>query len=134
MRKGRFESVSLSSCAYIASLSGSKALACYSYFCAGPTQLRGLASGAAATANWAANAAVAQTFLLFTSALGGSGTFLIYAAIAAAGVAWVWWCLPETNGALCRLRHPFEASHAHMYALLGNSVVLNVALLGKGVS
>lgn len=77
---------------------------------------------------------MAQTFLLFTSALGGSGTFLIYAAIAAAGVAWVWWCLPETNGAPHLLRHPTEASHAHMYAFLGKHLVLHVALLGKSVS
>ena len=61
--------------------------------------MRGLASGAAATANWAANAAVSQTFLALTAALGGSGAFWLYAAVAAAGAAWVYVALPETKGA-----------------------------------
>ena len=62
-------------------------------------QVRGLASGAAATCNWLTNAAVSQTFLRLTLELGGDGTFWLYAAIAAAGVAWVYCALPETNGA-----------------------------------
>ena len=62
-------------------------------------QVRGAASGAAATANWVTNAAVSQTFLALTRALGGSGTFLLYACVAAAGAAWVYAALPETKGA-----------------------------------
>ena len=77
---------------------------------------------------------MAQTFLLSTSALGGSGTFLIYAAIATGGVAWVWWRLPETNGAPRLLRCPTEASIARTYAFLANLIVPNVTLIGKSVS
>ena len=62
------------------------------------SQVRGLASGVAATANWAANAAVSQTFLALTAALGGSGAFWLYAGVAAAGAAWVFIALPETKG------------------------------------
>jgi len=62
-------------------------------------QVRGFASGAAATANWVANMVVAQTFLALTRALGGSGTFWLYAAVAAAGAVWAHLSLPETKGA-----------------------------------
>jgi len=61
-------------------------------------QVRGLASGAAATCNWLTNAVVSQTFLSLTLKLGGDGTFWLYAAIAAIGMAWVYCALPETNG------------------------------------
>ena len=64
-----------------------------------PVKVRGLASGAAATCNWLANAVVSQTFLSLTLTLGGDGTFWLYAAIAAAGMIWVYFALPETNGA-----------------------------------
>jgi hypothetical protein len=57
-----------------------------------------LASGAAATCNWLANAVVSQTFLSLTLKLGGDGTFWLYAGIAAAGMVWVYFALPETNG------------------------------------
>ena len=62
-------------------------------------QVRGLASGVAATSNWVANAVVSQTFLTMTLKLGGSGTFWLYAAVAAAGLVWVYFMLPETKGA-----------------------------------
>lgn len=42
---------------------------------------------------------VSQTFPVATAALGGSGTFLVYACIAAAGAVWVFYALPETTGA-----------------------------------
>lgn len=42
---------------------------------------------------------VAQTFLALTRALGGSGTFWLYAAVAAAGAVWAHLSLPETKGA-----------------------------------
>lgn len=63
-----------------------------------PAQVRGLGSGAAAMCNWITNAAVSQTFLTLIQQLGGSGTFWLYAAIALAGAAWVYFALPETNG------------------------------------
>ncbi|CAL8471078.1 g10620 [Coccomyxa elongata] len=63
-----------------------------------PSQVRGFASGAAATANWVTNAAVAQTFPVLTHALGGSGTFWLYAGISAAGAVWAFFSLVETQG------------------------------------
>lgn len=62
-------------------------------------QVRGLASGAAATSNWVANAVVSQTFLTLTQRLGGSGAFWLYSCIATGGLVWVYFMLPETNGA-----------------------------------
>lgn len=61
--------------------------------------MRGFASGVSATANWLTNAAVAQTFLVLTGAFGGSGTFWLYAAIAAAGAVWAHFTVVETQGA-----------------------------------
>lgn len=61
-------------------------------------QVRGLANGAAATANWVANAAVSQAFLVATASIGGSGTFAVLAAVSLAGSAWAGWSLPETKG------------------------------------
>jgi hypothetical protein len=61
-------------------------------------QVRGLANGVAVTANWSANALVAQTFLSLARALGAAGVFWLYAAVAAAGAAWVYVALPETAG------------------------------------
>ena len=55
-------------------------------------------AGIAATANWLTNAAVAQTFLTLTRALGASGTFWLYAAVACLGGAWAWAWMPETKG------------------------------------
>ncbi|CAL5228707.1 g11888 [Coccomyxa viridis] len=63
-----------------------------------PQQMRGLGSGAAATANWLTNAVVSHTFLPLTQAVGGSGAFWIYASITACGTAWAYIQLPETKG------------------------------------
>ncbi len=60
--------------------------------------MRGLASGAAATANWLANAIVSQTFLVLTQHLGSSGTFWLYAAVSLGALLWVFHSMPETNG------------------------------------
>eukprot|EP00891_Asterochloris_glomerata_P003905 jgi/Astpho2/3905/Aster-04413 len=67
-----------------------------------PSQVRGLASGAAATANWLANAIVSQTFLVLTQHLGGSGTFWMYTAVSLGALLWVFHSLPETNGVSCQ--------------------------------
>lgn len=61
-------------------------------------QVRGLANGVAVTANWAANAVVANTFLSLAHALGSSSVFWLYAAVAAVGAVWVLFALPETAG------------------------------------
>jgi hypothetical protein len=60
--------------------------------------IRGVAAGTAGTANWLTNGVVSQTFLLLTHALSASGTFLLYASIAAAGTLWSVIFLPETKG------------------------------------
>ncbi|KAL4447774.1 hypothetical protein ABPG75_004993 [Micractinium tetrahymenae] len=79
-----------------------------------PLAVRGLATGLAATANWVSNAAVAQTFLTLTTALGGSGAFFLYAGIACAGFAWAWAVLPETNGlTLEQVQQLFGGGGAH---------------------
>lgn len=62
-------------------------------------QVRALANGVAVTANWAANALVANTFLSLSHAMGGSGVFWLYASVAACGAVWVLFALPETAGA-----------------------------------
>lgn len=61
--------------------------------------MRGLGSGAAATANWLTNAVVSHTFLPLTQAIGGSGAFWLYTVITACGTAWAYLQLPETKGA-----------------------------------
>lgn len=63
-----------------------------------PQQVRGLASGVAATANWLSNALVSQTFLSLSAALGPPGTFLLYSAVTALGAVWVALDVPETRG------------------------------------
>uniref|UniRef100_A0A061R4J4 MFS transporter, SP family, solute carrier family 2 (Myo-inositol transporter), member 13 n=1 Tax=Tetraselmis sp. GSL018 TaxID=582737 RepID=A0A061R4J4_9CHLO len=63
-----------------------------------PVQVRGVAGGAAATANWLTNALVSQTFLLMTAFLGEPGTFAAYAAIVLVGLLWVHVVMPETKG------------------------------------
>eukprot|EP00897_Mesotaenium_endlicherianum_P006073 jgi/Mesen1/5494/ME000276S04629 len=63
-----------------------------------PLRLRGLAGGAAATANWLANLPVAQTFLSLVRLLGASCTFLSFDAFAVAALAFVALLLPETRG------------------------------------
>lgn len=63
-----------------------------------PADLRGTGVGLAALANWAANFAVAQSFLPSMRALGGAGTWMLYSGVAAAGGAWAAAFLPETKG------------------------------------
>ena len=63
-------------------------------------QVRGLANGAAAAANWVTNAVVSQLFLALADYIGGSGVFWLLACIAFGGGFWVHFCLPETRGAL----------------------------------
>ena len=61
-------------------------------------QVRGLANGASATANWLSNALVSQLFLVLADILGPSGVFWLLALIAFLGTIWVYIFLPETKG------------------------------------
>jgi SP family galactose:H+ symporter-like MFS transporter len=51
-----------------------------------PLNVRGLAEGAAAGANWASNLLVSLTFLTFLNALGPSKTFSLYCVLAIASL------------------------------------------------
>lgn len=61
-------------------------------------EVRGLAGGAAATANWLSNALVSQTFLSLARRLSPAGAFWTYCALAAAGAGWAVVHVPETQG------------------------------------
>ncbi|CAN6209325.1 unnamed protein product [Urochloa humidicola] len=63
-----------------------------------PLRHRGACGGAAATANWVSNLAVAQSFLSLTEAIGTSWTFLIFGCLSVAALAFVLVCVPETKG------------------------------------
>ncbi|KAL6647831.1 hypothetical protein ACP70R_015268 [Stipagrostis hirtigluma subsp. patula] len=63
-----------------------------------PLRYRGACGGAAATANWVSNLAVAQSFLSLTEAIGTAWTFLIFGGLSVAALAFVLVCVPETKG------------------------------------
>lgn len=79
-----------------------------------PAEIRGLAGGAAATANWITNFLVSQCFLTIAEAVGIAGVFIIYASkltknrmlnfeflslgCAFFGLVYFWMYLPETKG------------------------------------
>jgi MFS transporter, SP family, galactose:H+ symporter len=63
-----------------------------------PLNIRGQAASIATTANWLSNFFVSLTFLSLLEGLGSVWTFLLYAALSAAGL---WYCfalVPETKG------------------------------------
>lgn len=63
-----------------------------------PLNIRGLAEGTAAAANWAANLLVSITFLSLVEALGPSKTFWLYGALAIASWLFSYYLVPETKG------------------------------------
>ncbi|HEV2386877.1 MAG TPA: sugar porter family MFS transporter [Candidatus Acidoferrales bacterium] len=63
-----------------------------------PLNVRGLAEGVAAGANWTANFAVSLTFLTLVERLGPSWTFWTYGLLAAASLGFSYWLVPETKG------------------------------------
>jgi sugar porter (SP) family MFS transporter len=63
-----------------------------------PLRIRGLASGTAATSNWAANLLVSLTFLSLVQALGPSWTFWLYGLLAIAAWIFSYYLVPETKG------------------------------------
>ncbi|GJN10280.1 hypothetical protein PR202_ga28360 [Eleusine coracana subsp. coracana] len=63
-----------------------------------PLRFRGKCGGAAATANWVANLAVAQSFLSLTEAIGAAWTFLIFGGLSVLALGFVLVCVPETKG------------------------------------
>jgi MFS transporter, SP family, solute carrier family 2 (myo-inositol transporter), member 13 len=79
-----------------------------------PLHMRGVASGIAGTANWLTNGVVSQTFLLLVTSMRASGTFVIYAAIAAQGFIWAAVFLPETKGLTLDEVQRMFARHARL--------------------
>ncbi|KAH7568549.1 hypothetical protein ACOSQ2_011854 [Xanthoceras sorbifolium] len=63
-----------------------------------PLRYRGVCGGIAATANWASNLIVAQTFLSLTEGIGTSWTFLLFGVISVVALVFVLICVPETKG------------------------------------
>ena len=63
-------------------------------------QVRGLANGASATANWVSNWVVSQLFLALGDYVGTSSVFWLLALVAAVGGLWAHVFLPETKGFL----------------------------------
>lgn len=63
-----------------------------------PNRIRGIAMAACTFALWAACFVLTYTFPLLNSALGSSGTFLIYALVCGAGYVFFLSRLPETKG------------------------------------
>jgi SP family galactose:H+ symporter-like MFS transporter len=63
-----------------------------------PLKIRGLASGTAATSNWASNLLVSLTFLSLVQVLGPSWTFWLYGVMAIAAWIFSYYLVPETKG------------------------------------
>jgi sugar porter (SP) family MFS transporter len=63
-----------------------------------PNRIRGAAMSVAVTALWIACFLLTYTFPILNAKLGSAGTFWLYAAICGAGLAFIFFKLPETKG------------------------------------
>jgi MFS family permease len=63
-----------------------------------PLQVRGMAEGTAAGANWIFNMLVSITFLTLLELIGPSRTFWLYGVLAIASFAFSYYLVPETKG------------------------------------
>ena len=63
-----------------------------------PLAVRGRGMSLATVANWSFNLLVALTFLDLIELFGRSATFLLYAGLSVAALAFVWFLVPETRG------------------------------------
>jgi len=63
-----------------------------------PNRIRGAAMSVAVTALWIACFILTYTFPMLNARLGSAGTFWLYAAICVAGLAFIFFKLPETKG------------------------------------
>jgi MFS family permease len=63
-----------------------------------PSRLRSIGASAMLTANLTANLIIALYFLSALESLGGTGTFAMFAGLAAIAFVFVWWLAPETKG------------------------------------
>jgi sugar porter (SP) family MFS transporter len=62
-----------------------------------PVKIRGQAMSVATMANWGANFAVTISFLTLLGALGGAGTFFLFAGLTIVALAYFQWQVPETR-------------------------------------
>lgn len=75
-----------------------------------PLRVRGTAMSATTFANWSMNFVVSLTFLSLFQALGGPGTFALYAAVSAVLVGFALRFIPETRGkSLERIEREYAA-------------------------
>ena len=63
-----------------------------------PNRIRGAAMSVAVTALWIACFILTYSFPMLNKRLGSAGTFWLYAAICVAGLAFIFFKLPETKG------------------------------------
>jgi SP family galactose:H+ symporter-like MFS transporter len=63
-----------------------------------PFAVRGRGMSLATVANWGSNLAVTVVFLDLIRLLGPAGTFLLFAVLTVAGLAFAWTLVPETKG------------------------------------
>jgi MFS transporter, SP family, major inositol transporter len=78
-----------------------------------PLSIRGFAMGIAVFVLWCTNAIISFLFPLLNSALGSTGTFLLFVAVNVGSWFFVQRCVPETKGStLEELEERFEAEHA----------------------
>ena len=78
-----------------------------------PLAVRGRGMSTASVANWGSNLAVTLVFLDLVHALGDGGTFLLFAALTAAAIAFTWRYVPETRGrSLEQIESDLAETHA----------------------
>lgn len=78
-----------------------------------PTQVRGPAMSIATLANWAANFVVTISFLTLLNAVGGVGTFFLFAFLTLVALTYFWRKVPETKGrSLQEIEHDLAAGPA----------------------
>jgi sugar porter (SP) family MFS transporter len=63
-----------------------------------PISVRGSAMGIATVANWLCDFLVTVSFLSLLNAIGGMGTFLLFASLSLAAIGYFVWKIPETKG------------------------------------
>jgi len=78
-----------------------------------PLEIRGLAEGTAAGANWISNLLVAMTFLTLLDSMGPSRTFWLYGGLAIAAWFFSYYLVPETKGrSLEEIEHSWRMRRA----------------------
>ena len=78
-----------------------------------PLKVRGAAMSVATMANWGANFVVTISFLTLLDAVGGVGTFFLFAFLTVVALIYFWHKVPETKGrSLQQLERDLAIEHA----------------------